>query len=122
MTSILAVDDSASIRAMVAMTLRGAGHEVISAPDGLTALDLAKRSWDLVLADLNMPNMDGITLIHELRARPESRFVPILMLTTDSSVECKRAGREAGATGWIVKPFDPDQLIATVERVLGLAP
>lgn len=118
----MAVDDSASIRAMVAMTLRGAGHEVISAPDGLTALDLAKRSWDLVLADLNMPNMDGITLIHELRARPESRFVPILMLTTDSSVECKRAGREAGATGWIVKPFDPDQLIATVERVLGLAP
>lgn len=122
MASILAVDDSASIRAMVAMTLCGAGHEVVLAEDGRAALEVTGRSWDLVLADLNMPNMDGITLIHELRARPESRFVPILMLTTDSSVECKRAGREAGATGWIVKPFDPDQLIATVERVLGLAP
>lgn len=122
MASILAVDDSASIRAMVGMALRGAGYEVVLAQDGLAALDLAKRNWDLVLADLNMPNMDGITLIHELRARPESRFIPILMLTTDASVECKRAGREVGATGWIVKPFDPDQLIATIERVLGLAP
>lgn len=122
MASILAVDDSASIRAMVSMALRGAGHEVVLAQDGLAALDLAKRNWDLVLADLNMPNMDGITLIRALRARPESRFIPILMLTTDASVECKRVGREVGATGWIVKPFDPDQLIATIERVLGLAP
>ncbi|WP_040664421.1 response regulator [Nitrococcus mobilis] len=122
MARILAVDDSASIRAMVAMTLRGAGHEVMMACDGLTALELAKQSWDLALADVNMPNMDGITLIRELRARPEGRFMPILMLTTETSVERKRAGREAGATGWVVKPFDPDQLVATIERVIGLAP
>lgn len=120
MASILAVDDSASIRAMVTMTLRGAGHEVVSAGDGLAALELAARNWDLVLTDVNMPNMDGITLIHELRAR--SCFLPILMLTTEASAEYKRAARDAGATGWIVKPFDPDQLIATVERVLGSAP
>ncbi|EAR23615.1 CheY-like receiver protein [Nitrococcus mobilis Nb-231] len=107
---------------MVAMTLRGAGHEVMMACDGLTALELAKQSWDLALADVNMPNMDGITLIRELRARPEGRFMPILMLTTETSVERKRAGREAGATGWVVKPFDPDQLVATIERVIGLAP
>lgn len=122
MASILAVDDSASIRAMVAMTLRSAGHEVTSARDGLAALALVGRDWDLVLADLNMPHMDGVALIQELRARPRSRFMPILMLTTDESVERKQAAREAGATGWIVKPFDPDQLIATVNRVLGLSP
>ena len=122
MASILAVDDSASIRAMVTMALRGAGHEVVSARDGLAALELTERNWDLILADVNMPNMDGITLIHELRARPESRFLPILMLTTEASAEYKRAARDAGATGWIVKPFEPDQLVATVERVLGSVP
>lgn len=122
MASILAVDDSASIRAMVTMALHGAGHEVVSARDGLAALELTERNWDLVLADVNMPNMDGITLIHELRARPESRFLPILMLTTEASAQYKRVARDAGATGWIVKPFDPDQLIATVERVLGSVP
>ncbi|WP_426662804.1 response regulator [Rhodanobacter aciditrophus] len=120
MAKILAVDDSASMRGMVAFTLRGAGHEVTEAENGQLALDAAGSSaFDLVLADVNMPVMDGIAMVRALRARPEYQGVPILMLTTESHTEKKMEGKAAGATGWLVKPFDPDQLLATVKRVLG---
>ncbi|MBV1910158.1 MAG: response regulator [Kangiellaceae bacterium] len=120
MTKILAVDDSASMRQMVAFTLKSAGFEVTDAADGALALEIAKKqSFDVVITDVNMPNMDGITLCKELRALPAFKFTPILMLTTESSSDKKQAGRGAGATGWIVKPFNPDQLLATVNKVVG---
>jgi two-component system chemotaxis response regulator CheY len=120
MAKILAVDDSASMRGMVAYTLRGAGHEVIEAENGQLALDAASASgFDLVLADVNMPVMDGISMVRELRARPNYKGVPILMLTTESHPDKKMEGKAAGATGWLVEPFDPEQLLATVKRVLG---
>ncbi len=120
MTSILAVDDSTSMRQMVSFTLKGAGYDVVEAGDGNEALSIAQgNSVDLVVTDVNMPRMDGITLIKELRALPDYEFTPILMLTTESNVAKKQEGKDAGATGWIVKPFDPDQLILTVKTVLG---
>jgi two-component system chemotaxis response regulator CheY len=120
MAKILAVDDSASMRQMVAFTLKGAGHDVTEATDGQEALNTAKtQQFDLVLTDVNMPNMDGISLIKELRGLAEYKFTPILTLTTESGAEKKTAGKEAGATGWIVKPFSPDQLLATIGKVLG---
>jgi two-component system, chemotaxis family, chemotaxis protein CheY len=119
MTRILAVDDSPSMRDMVRIALTGAGFDVTQAADGQQALDLARQSsFDLVLSDVNMPVMDGIALIRALRAEAAYRHTPILMLTTESSVDRKREGKDAGATGWIVKPFDPAQLIATMHRVL----
>ncbi len=120
MAKILAVDDSASMRQMVGFTLKGAGHDVIEAADGVEALKLAQSNQvDLVLTDVNMPNMDGITLIKELRKLASYKFTPILTLTTESSSEKKTEGKSAGATGWIVKPFSPDQLLATIKKVLG---
>ncbi len=120
MASILAVDDSASMRQMVTFALQKAGHEVVEAADGEQALALAKtRKVNLVITDVNMPKMDGITLIRELRTLPDYRFTPILMLTTESAPEKKQQGKAAGATGWLVKPFNPDQLIATISKVLG---
>jgi two-component system chemotaxis response regulator CheY len=120
MATILAVDDSASMRQMVAFTLKGAGHEVIEAQDGVVALTSAKsKKFDLVVTDVNMPNMDGISLIKELRALPSYKFTPILMLTTESADTKKQEGKSAGATGWIVKPFNPDQLLTTIKKVLG---
>lgn len=120
MASILAVDDSASMRQMVTFTLKGAGYDVTEAKDGQEALNIAKTNkFNLVITDVNMPNMDGITLTRELRALPTYKFVPILTLTTESSTDKKMAGKQAGATGWIVKPFNPDQLLATVKKVLG---
>ncbi len=120
MAKILAVDDSASMRQMVAFTLKGAGHTVTDAADGQQALDIAKtNSFDLVLTDVNMPVMDGITLTKNLRTLPAYRFTPILVLTTEAGVDKKSEGRAAGATGWLVKPFNPDQLLATVKKVLG---
>lgn len=120
MAKILAVDDSASMRGMVAFTLRGAGHEVTEAENGRLALDAASAgSFDLVLADVNMPVMDGIAMVRELRALDAYKGVPILMLTTESHTERKMEGKAAGATGWLVKPFDPEQLLATVRKVLG---
>ena len=120
MASILAVDDSASMRQMVSFTLKGAGHNVTEAGDGSEALNLAKgTSFDLVITDVNMPTMDGITLTKELRALPSFKFTPILMLTTEAGTNKKQDGKEAGATGWIVKPFNPDQLLATIKKVLG---
>lgn len=119
MASILTVDDSTSMRQMVSFTLKGAGYEVVEAVDGVEALEIAKtRSFDLVVTDVNMPNMDGISLIKELRNLPDFKFTPILMLTTESAAEKKQEGKAAGATGWIVKPFDPEQLISTIKKVL----
>ncbi|CAN5837062.1 MAG: Chemotaxis protein CheY [Chromatiales bacterium USCg_Taylor] len=117
--TILAVDDSRSVRDMVAFTLRNAGFDVIEAVDGVDALNRAQSgNVNLVLTDINMPNMDGIALIKELRKLPGYRFTPILTLTTESSPEKKVEGKVAGATGWMVKPFNPDQLIATIRRVI----
>jgi len=120
MQRILAVDDSVSMRQMVTFTLKSAGFDVAEAEDGKSALDLArKEKFSLVLADINMPGMDGIELIRALRAENDYKFTPLLMLTTESGLDKKQQGKAAGATGWIVKPFNPDQLIATVKKVLG---
>jgi two-component system chemotaxis response regulator CheY len=116
---ILAVDDSPSMRHMVSVTLRGAGYEVVEAADGEEALEYARgHSVDLVLADVNMPRMNGITLVAHLRTLPDYRLTPLLLLTTESSQQSKQQGKQAGATGWMVKPFHPDQLLATLDRVL----
>lgn len=118
--TVLAVDDSASIRQMVSFTLKSAGYDVIEAADGQEGLDKAKtRAFNLVLTDQNMPRMDGLTLIKSLRGMPSYRSVPILMLTTESSDAMKSQGRTAGATGWLVKPFDPNKLIEVVKKVIG---
>ena len=121
MATILAVDDSASMRQMVSFTLKGAGYDVVEADDGVNALNVAKggKKVDLVVTDVNMPNMDGISLIKELRQLPNYKFTPILMLTTEAGDGKKQEGKAAGATGWIVKPFNPDQLLATIKKVLG---
>jgi two-component system, chemotaxis family, chemotaxis protein CheY len=118
--TILAVDDSASIRQMVAFTLKSAGYSVIEAVDGQDGLDKAKASpVNLVLTDQNMPKMDGLTLIKSLRALPTYKSAPILMLTTESSDAMKAQGKAAGATGWLVKPFDPPKLLEVVKKVIG---
>jgi two-component system chemotaxis response regulator CheY len=117
---IMTVDDSASIRQMVSFTLRDAGYEVVEAADGRDALaKLNGTAVHMVITDLNMPNLDGIGLIRELRKSPAHRFVPIIMLTTESQDLKKQEGKAAGATGWIVKPFKPDQLLAVAKKVLG---
>ena len=119
MTKVLAVDDSASMRQMVTFTLKGAGYEVKDAVDGQQGLDMAKQEqFDVIISDVNMTVMDGITMISELRKLPQYRATPILMLTTESSSDKKMAGKQAGATGWIVKPFNPDQLLKTISRVI----
>jgi len=119
MRSILAVDDSASMRQMVSFTLRSSGYEVIEAIDGQDALDkIGDRQVDLVLTDQNMPRMDGLTLIRQLREQDRFKRTPILVLTTESSDEMKQAGRAAGATGWMVKPFDPARLLEVIGKVL----
>jgi len=115
---ILAVDDSKTMRDMVSFTLKGAGYEVIEAHDGKMALErLAGIKVDLVITDVNMPNMDGITLCKHLRADPVHRVTPILVLTTEGDASKKNEGRAAGATGWIVKPFEPDKLVQVVQKV-----
>ena len=120
MATILAVDDSASMRQMVSFTLKGAGYDVIEAEDGQKALDKAKTgAVDLVLTDVNMPVMDGIELVKNLRTLPDYKFTPILMLTTESAGDKKVQGKNAGATGWLVKPFNPEQLHATNKKVMG---
>jgi len=117
--TILAVDDSASMRQMIGVTLRTAGYDVIEAVDGDEALEYARKyRVDLVLADVNMPGIDGITLVAQLRTLPAYHLTPLLLLTTESSQERKLQGKQAGATGWMVKPFNPTQLLATLERVL----
>ena len=120
MASILTVDDSASMRQMVSFTLKGAGHDVTEASDGQEALGFAKgKKFDLVLSDVNMPNMDGIELTKNLRTLPDFKYTPILMLTTEAGLNKKQDGKAAGATGWIVKPFNPEQLLTTIKKVLG---
>ena len=116
---ILTVDDSASVRQMVKFTLVDAGYTVIEAVDGKDALTKLTRPVNLVITDLNMPNLDGIGLIKRLRANPACRGIPIIMLTTESQDARKQEGKAAGATGWIVKPFATQQLLAVVKRVLG---
>lgn len=119
MKTILAVNDSATIRQMVAFTLQGAGYEVVVAGDGVDALkQIAGRHVDMIITDLNMPNMNGIELIRQVRSLAPYKFVPILLLTTESAPEKKQEGKAAGATGWIVKPFDAPQLVATVQKVM----
>ena len=119
MHSILAVDDSASMRKMVSFTLVGAGFKVVEAVDGIDALEKAqKQQFDLVLTDQNMPRMDGIGLTRKLREHPNFKNTPILILTTESSDQMKQAGRSAGATGWLVKPFDPTRLIEVIHKVI----
>ncbi|MDM4770784.1 response regulator [Solimonas sp. SE-A11] len=119
MSRILAVDDSTSMRQMVSFTLKSAGYDVAEAEDGLAALALAqKEKFSLVLADVNMPNMDGLSLVRALRGMADYKFTPLLMLTTESTPEKKQEGKAAGATGWLVKPFNPEQLVATIQRVL----
>lgn len=121
MKHILAVDDSTSMRQMVSFTLKTAGYNVSVAADGLEALNLAQeQQFDLVISDINMPVMDGIELIKALRATDNYKYTPLLMLTTESSPEKKQQGRQAGATGWIVKPFNPEKLLATAAKVLNV--
>ncbi|EGJ51345.1 response regulator [Desulfocurvibacter africanus] len=116
--TIMTVDDSASVRQMVSFTLKNEGHTVIEAVDGKDALGKLKGQVDMIITDLNMPNMDGIELIKQVRAQAAYKFIPIIMLTTESQAEKKQDGKAAGATGWIVKPFKPEQLLAVVNKVL----
>ncbi|MBN9502059.1 MAG: response regulator [Armatimonadetes bacterium 55-13] len=118
----LVVDDSASMRQMVSFTLKGAGFQVIEGGNGQEALDKLAQApggkVDLIITDLNMPVMDGITFIRNARTRPALKFTPILMLTTESGENRKAEGKAAGATGWIVKPFQPEQLLKVVQKVV----
>ncbi len=123
MKTILAVDDSPSIRQMLAYVLSSNGYQVLEAADGEQGLQMAQaQQVDLVLTDHNMPKMDGISLIKALRALPNYKKVPIMMLSTESSAAMKQQGRDAGATGWMVKPFDPDKLLQMLDRALGQTP
>ncbi|PLX80981.1 MAG: two-component system response regulator [Desulfuromonas sp.] len=116
---ILTVDDSATVRLVLSTTLRDAGYEVIEACDGQEALDyLDDGDINMLITDLNMPNVDGIDLIRQVRRTSGFRFVPIIMLTTESEEEKKREGKAAGASGWILKPFKPEQLLAVVNMVM----
>lgn len=118
--TVMTVDDSRTMRDMVSFTLKEAGYSVLEAEDGQEALSvLTTQKADVIITDLNMPKMDGITLIKELRAKPNFSATPILMLTTESDESKKMAGREAGATGWIVKPFNPEKLLSVVKKVAG---
>jgi len=115
---IITVDDSKTMREMVAFTLKSAGYDLVEAEDGQAALTvLQKEKVDLVITDLNMPNMDGLTLIRNLRGLPEYKFTPILMLTTEGDAGKKEEGKSAGASGWIVKPFNPEKLVQVVQRL-----
>ena len=118
--TIMAVDDASTMRKLIAITLKGAGHNVLEAEDGLSALGtLSKQSVDLVISDINMPRMNGIELIKNLRQLPQHKTTPILVVTTESDPTIKNTAKAAGATGWIVKPFKPEQLVEVVARVLG---
>ncbi|CAK4074813.1 response regulator [Vibrio sp. MarTm2] len=119
MTKILAVDDSVSIRQMVSHTLKDAGYQVETANDGQDALSkVMSTKFDVVISDVNMPNMGGFELVKALRAKPQYKFIPILMLTTETSTDKKMQGKSAGATGWLVKPFNPETLLKTLKRVI----
>ena len=118
--TVLAVDDSRSILQMVSFTLKGAGYNVVEASNGQEGLTQAqKQKFDLVLTDLNMPMMDGLTMVQKLRSSPAYKFTPILMLTTEAGADFKAKGKAAGLTGWLVKPFEPQKLLGVVKKVLG---
>ncbi|MCB9500439.1 MAG: response regulator [Deferribacteres bacterium] len=117
--TIMTVDDSASIRQMVAFSLKQAGYNVIEAVDGADALNqLATKSIDMLVTDLNMPNVNGVELIRQVRKMAAYRFIPIIMLTTESQETKKSEGKAAGATAWVIKPFRPEQLVAIANKVL----
>lgn len=116
---IMIVDDSASIRQVVSLTLKGAGFDVIEAVDGVDALSkLNGVKINLLITDVNMPNMDGITLVQEVKKLPAYKFTPMMMLTTEASDDKKQAGRAAGAKAWLVKPFQPPMLLAAVSKLI----
>lgn len=117
--TIMTADDSSSIRQMVSFTLKQAGYSVIEAVDGSDALNKLKSNpIHMLISDLNMPKTDGLELIKQVRAMAEYKFIPIIMLTTESQADMKQKGKAAGATGWIVKPFKPDQLLSVIKKVL----
>ncbi|HEX6545625.1 MAG TPA: response regulator [Bryobacteraceae bacterium] len=117
--SALVVDDSAAVRQLVSFTLKEAGFEVLEGSNGQEALDqLDKGKVDLIITDLNMPVMDGITFVRNVRSRPANKFTPVLLLTTESQAEKKQEGKAAGATGWLVKPFHPQKLMDVIAKVL----
>lgn len=118
--SILTVDDSASLRMAIRIALTGAGYTVTEASDGVEGLAKAAATrFDMIVTDLNMPNMDGLTMIRELRSQPAQSGIPIIFLTTESDADVKAQAKAAGATGWLVKPFVPDQLVKVARKVLG---
>jgi len=117
--TIMTVDDALTLRKVISFTLKGAGYDVVEAHDGVAALGALKnRSVDAIISDVNMPNMDGLELTRQVRQLPAFHRTPIILLTTESDPEMKNRGRAAGATGWIVKPFQPDQLLAVMSRIL----
>jgi len=120
MATILTVDDSISMRKIVAATLHEEGHAVVEAPDGVDALEMVKagETFDLIITDMNMPGMDGLDLLRELRKLESTKSTPVLFLTTEMDAATKEAARGAGATGWIVKPFNPISFLKTVDQVL----
>lgn len=117
--TILVVDDSASVRQVVNIALTGAGYQVVEASDGKDALvKLDKHRVNLIISDVNMPNMDGITMLKEVKKRPDTKFTPVIMLTTESEQSKKEQGRAAGAKAWVVKPFQPQQMLAAVSKLV----
>jgi two-component system, chemotaxis family, chemotaxis protein CheY len=117
---VMTVEDSSSIRQLIVSNLDEAGYNVLEAPDGQAAYDILKDTMvDMVITDLNMPNLDGIGLIKALRALSDYRFIPIILLTTESQKSKVKEGKDAGVTGWIVKPFDPQYLISVVKKMIG---
>ncbi len=120
MANVLTVDDSVSLRKLVARTVASAGHHVTEASNGAEGLDVLKsRTFNLIISDINMPVMDGLTFIKNVRMIAAYKFTPILVLTTEMDATKKKIAKESGATGWLVKPFDPEQLLATIRKVLG---
>jgi two-component system chemotaxis response regulator CheY len=120
MANVLAVDDSVSLRQLVAATLTTAGHTVTQASNGVEGLTLLKQQlFNLIISDLNMPVMDGLTFIRQVRMLATYKFTPILVLTTEMDPAKKKLAKDSGATGWLVKPFDPNELIKTIRKVLG---
>jgi two-component system, chemotaxis family, chemotaxis protein CheY len=119
--TIMVVDDSASIRQMVSFTIKNCGYDVVEAKDGQDALAKMNNGTtvNMIITDLNMPNLDGIGLIRNVRRLATHKFIPIIMLTTESQESKKLEGKQAGATGWIIKPFKPDQLVSVIKKVLG---
>lgn len=117
--TIMIVDDSASLRQVVSIALTGAGYDVIEACDGKDGISkLDGKKINLIVSDVNMPNMDGLTMVKQIKQMPNYKFVPVIMLTTESKDEMKQAGKEAGVKAWVVKPFKPDQMLNAVSKLI----